>query len=270
MRRLLVLGLLLLPVGCRDGLRSVGEVDAAGGDADDGSDAAMVDAAMVDALAADATSIDAPIDAAIDAPIDAAIDAPNDAPGECVVTAGTAATQAPRCGGDGGGTDTTLACGVGRVAIGLRVTFSDGTTANGGRSTHGVTLVCGRVDAVGSGMATALVDHTADGSGAAGWTPSTPSDLATCQPGWVMIGVRAHTGVSDTLFANLAIDCGKLDATGALTGQQVTFDLAGSGTLTSGAAASACAAGAMVGVIARTGAGLDSLTPLCAPLVCAP
>ena len=234
MRGLLVLGLLLLPMGCRDGLRSVGEVDAGGGDADDGSDAAMVDA-----LAADATSIDAPmIDAAIDAPIDAAIDAPIDAPGECVVTAGTAATQAPRCGGDGGGTDTTLACGAGRVAIGLRVLFSDGTTASGGRSSHGVTLVCGRVDAVGSGMATDLVDHTADGSGAAGWTPSTPSDLATCQPGWVMIGVRAHTGVSDTLFANLAIDCGKLDATGALTGQQVTFDLAGSGTLTSGASAS--------------------------------
>ena len=258
MRGLLVLGLLLLPMGCRDGLRSVGEVDAGGGDADDGSDAAMVDA-----LAADATSIDAPM-------IDAAIDAPIDAPDECVVTAGTAATQAPRCGGDGGSTDTTLACGAGRVAIGLRVLFSDGTTASGGRSSHGVTLVCGRVDAGGSGMATDLVDHTADGSGASGWTPSTPSDLATCQPGWVMIGVRAHTGVNDTLFANLAIDCGKLDATGAFTGQQVTFDVAGSGTLTTGAAASACAAGAMVGVIARTGAGLDALTPLCAPLVCAP
>jgi hypothetical protein len=231
MRGLLVLGLLLLPMGCRDGLRSVGEVDAGGGDADDGSDAAMVDA-----LAADATSIDA----AIDAPIDAAIDAPIDAPDECVVTAGAPPTQAARCGGNGGGTDTTLACGTDRVAVGLRMRLSDQPTANGDRSAHAVTLVCGRVDAAGSGMATDLVEHTADGSGAPGWTPSTPSDLATCQPGWVMIGVRAHTGVNDTLFANLAIDCGKLDATGALTGQQVTFDVAGSGTLTTGAAASAC------------------------------
>ncbi len=262
MRGLLVLGLLLLPVGCRDGLRSVTEVDAAGRDADDGRDAAMVDA-----LAADATSIDAATDATS---IDAAIDAPIDAPDECVVTAGAPPTQAARCGGNGGGTDTTLACGTDRVAVGLRMRLSDQPTANGDRSAHAVTLVCGRVDAAGNGAATDLVEHSAGGTGAQDWTPSTPSDLATCQNGWVMIGVRAHTGASDSLFANLSIDCRNVDAGGALTGPTVTFDLAGSGTLTAGASASACPGGAMVGVIARTGAGLDALTPLCAPLVCAP
>ena len=268
MRGSIALGLLLASAGCRDGLRAPTEADAAEGADATGADAEEVDAAMIDAAMIDAAMIDA---AAIDAAmLDAvAIDAPIDAPGPCVLTAGATPTQAARCGGAGGSTDTTLACGVGRVAVGMRVAFSDGTTANGGRSSHGVTLVCGSVDATGSGMATNLVEHTATGTGASGWTPSTPSQLATCQPGWVMSGVRAFTGPMDQLLANLSIDCAKVDADGTFSGQQVTFSVGDSGTITSGPSVSACT-GAMVGLIARTGAGVDSITPLCAPLVCAP
>lgn len=252
----------MLAASCRDGLRAPTEADAAEGSDAVGADAAEVDAAMIDAIAIDA------VDAiAIDA---IAIDAPIDAPGECVVTASGAPIQAARCGGIGGSTDTTLACGAGRVAVGLRVAFSDQATANGGRSAHGVTLLCGRVDAGGSGMPTDLVEHTIAGTGVSDWTPSTPSTLATCQQGWVMIGVAAYTGGAGLLLANLSIECGKLDAIGALTGQQTSFNVAGTGSLSTGASTSLCPSGAIVGLIARTGSGLDSITPLCAPLVCAP
>lgn len=254
---------LLFVFACRDGLRAPAELDAATADA-------TSDDAATDAAEPDAAEPDAAVDAAIDATVDAAIDAPIDAPGPCSVTAGATPSPATRCGGTGGGTDTPLACGAGRVAVGLRVNFSDGTTANGGRSAHGVTLVCGRLDAVSGGAATDLVEQSMDGTGASGWSPSTPSELQLCQPGWVMIGVRAFTGSTATLFANVSIDCAKLGPTGALTGQQTTFDLSGTGTLAVGPSASACPSGAMVGVIAHTGAGLDALTPLCASLVCGP
>ncbi|MEZ4403574.1 MAG: hypothetical protein R3B06_26355 [Kofleriaceae bacterium] len=269
--------LCLLPLAaCWDGLRPFAADD--GGAVDAADDAAASDAGP-DATPDAAPPVDAgpPIDAAVPSDAASPVDAPPDAappidaaPGTCPLLPGPA-SLGDRVGGPGGGTTTALPCPPGKVAVGLGITYSDQATTNGDRSAYGVTLACADVTVTGgSGTSSNQVVATASGSGGFGWTPATATAVRTCQAGWVMTGVSAYLGSASGLFANVAIECRKVAADASFSGPMTNFAVTGSGNLSINLDAASCPVGAIVGLDAKTGAGLDAVELRCAPLSCAP
>ncbi len=177
-----------------------------------------------------------------------------------------------RAGGTGGGKGPILACDdtANERVIGVAVRMSNQATAFGGRSAHGFGIACARVNVDPAGNAEVGQSRMMEvsGSGIADWTPSTWTAVTQCKPGWIVSGLRVHTGVDVNRLLDVSIVCSKLGSNGA-TGASETIKVAGSLTDANGLDEVKCAAGEVVAQIGTwTGAGIDALDLSCSRPTC--
>jgi len=212
-----------------------------------------------------------PSDAAVpDTAIDTSVDMPTGT--ACALTTTDAGVDRGRVGGVGGGVNfPPIACDSGSLPIGVAMRMSDGQTANGYRSAHGIEIACAPVTIESNGDVSVGTTLTigVQGTGLVGWTPSTLTPQTTCQPGWVLSGLVAHIGADGGRFADVSIRCSQISA---LAIEQAVESLFVTGSLTEpvGETTASCQANEVIVAFPnRTGAGLDALNLVCAPLRCA-
>lgn len=177
-----------------------------------------------------------------------------------------------RAGGTGGGKGPILACDdtANERIVGVAVRMSNQATTFGGRSTHGVGIACARVniDPAGNPVVGPAKMLEVSGSGVGSWTPSTWGAVTQCKPGWIVSGLRVHTGVDANRLLDISIICSKLGADAA-AGASETIKVAGTLTDANGLDEAKCAAGEVVAQLGTwTGAGIDALDLSCSKPTC--
>lgn len=228
------------------------------------------------AVVADASSTSDGSNVPIDArnPIDALADAsPDAAPTVCTVaTASTTGTDRGRVGGNGGSSQRPpIACDSPQQLVGLGLRMSNQTTTNGGRSAHALNAGCAlvTVDSNGVGTTGSITTKTLTANGGSDWTPSTATPMTTCQPGWIIAGLSAHTGSSNNLFLDVSITCAKPGPGATSIVMTETLDVEGSLTEPDGLDTGACNPNELVVRMPnRIGAGVDSVNLSCSTLIC--
>lgn len=222
--------------------------------------------------AAGAESVDVTPDAAVAEP-DAAAGNPETARACDIGLKDTTGITRGHLGGTGGGKGPILACEdlVNQRVIGVAVRMSNQNTVFGGRSAHGIGLLCGHVTIDASGNPTVEAASSPveiSGLGTSGWSPSTWTQVTQCKPGWVVSGMTARAGASNNMFLDVSIVCSKLGADGS-TSTSETLKIVGSLTGTSTLQTAKCAAGEVVAQLGTwTGAGLDALDLSCSRPTC--
>jgi hypothetical protein len=177
-----------------------------------------------------------------------------------------------RAGGSGGGKGPILACDdtVNERIVGVAIRMSNQATTFGGRSTHGIGIACARVtvDASGTAEVGQVKMMEVSGLGTYSWAPSTWGAVTQCKPGWVVSGMRVHTGADANRLLDVSIICSQL-GTDAATGMTETKKVAGSLTDANGLDEVKCAAGEVVAQLGTwTGAGIDAVDLSCSRPQC--
>lgn len=176
-----------------------------------------------------------------------------------------------RAGGAGGGKGPVITCGDAKDRmIGVAVRMSDQATTFGARSAHGLGIACARVTVGPTG--TAVVGPVSmvevSGLGTYDWAPSMWTPVTQCKPGWLLSGLRVHTGTTGNLFVDVSIVCSQLGADGT-PGETETITVAGSLTDTNGLDEVNCAAGEVLAELGTwTGAGVDAVDLSCSRPTC--
>ncbi|MBA3395279.1 MAG: hypothetical protein H0T89_21705 [Deltaproteobacteria bacterium] len=175
-------------------------------------------------------------------------------------------------GGTGGGKGPPLACEdiSDERIVGVAVRMSNQTTLNGGRSAHGLEIACANVTigADGTPVVGPIRMREVNGSGANSWSPSTSTAVTECKPGWVVSGVRAHTGTNQNRFIDVSIVCSQLGSDGA-PGTSEVRRVVGSLIDPVNPKESRCAAGQVVAQLGTwIGSGLDAVDLYCAAPSC--
>lgn len=215
---------------------------------------------------ADATAADARVlDAAPDP------DAPDPVTSCSISATSTTGADRGRVGSNGGAVQRDpLACAAPLQIVGLAMRMSNQNTENGGRSAHALVIGCAAVtvDSNGVGTTGTITTQTLTANGGFDWTPSTLTPMTSCQPGWVVSGLTAHTGPNNNLFLDVALTCAKLGPTGAIVATE-TVPVAGSLTEPAGTDTETCGANeVLVRIPNRIGAGIDSVNLSCSTLAC--
>jgi hypothetical protein len=177
-----------------------------------------------------------------------------------------------RAGGSGGGKGPILACDdtVNERVIGVAVRMSNQATTFGGRSAHGIGIACARVtvDTAGTAEVGQVKVMEASGLGTYNWSPSTWTAVTQCKPGWIVSGLRVHTGADANRLLDVSIICSKLGADAA-TGASETLKVVGSLTDANGLDEVKCAAGEVLAQMGTwTGAGIDAVDLSCSRPQC--
>jgi hypothetical protein len=177
-----------------------------------------------------------------------------------------------RAGGTGGGKGPILACDdtVNERIVGVAVRMSNQATSFGGRSAHGIGIACARVsvDAAGTAELGPTKMMEVSGLGTYNWAPSTWTAVTQCKPGWVVSGLRVHTGVDANRLLDVSIICSKLGTDAAL-GTSETIKIVGSQTDANGLDEVKCGAGEALAQIGTwTGAGIDAVDLSCSRPTC--
>jgi len=174
-------------------------------------------------------------------------------------------------GGTGGGKGPIIACDdtVNERMIGVAMRMSNGVTSFNGRSAHGIGVACARVTIGATGAEVGAVKMIeVSGNGVGNWAPSTWTPVTSCKPGWVMSGIRVHTGVDLNRLLDVSIVCSKLGADAA-PGTTEMLKVTGSLTDANGLDDVKCAAGEVLAQIGSwTGAGIDALDLSCSKPSC--
>jgi hypothetical protein len=177
-----------------------------------------------------------------------------------------------RAGGTGGGKGPILACDdtVNERIVGVAVRMSNQATTFGGRSAHGIGIACARVtvDAAGTAEVGQVKTMEVSGLGTYSWAPSTWGAITQCKPGWIVSGMRVHTGTGANRLLDISIICSKL-GTDAAPGTTETIKVAGSLTDANGLDEAKCAAGEVLAQLGTwTGAGIDAVDLSCSRPTC--
>jgi hypothetical protein len=206
-----------------------------------------------------------------DRPNDAASDTTRDAATACRVGTDVLAVDRGHVGGSGGAPMAAIVCAAGQLPVGVTLRMSDQNTSSGYRSAHGIVITCAAVDIdpTGAHLSPPTTIMT-QGSGGAGWTPSTFTPTTSCQEGWILSGFTVHTAIDGARFANVSIQCTQVSPSGSQIGLEV-IPVAGSLDELAGATSASCLANEVITQVpSRAGAGLDGLDLLCSPLRCEP
>jgi hypothetical protein len=178
-----------------------------------------------------------------------------------------------RAGGTGGGKGPVLACAdvTNERIVGVAIRMSNQATIFGGRSAHGMQLACARVTVSGAGNAELGPVTTVDvsGLGTYDWSPSTWTAVTQCKAGWVVSGLRVHTGTNGNLFRDVSILCSQLAADGTIGTEAETIKVVGSLTDANGPDEVRCGSGEVVAQFGTwTGAGIDAVDLSCSRPAC--
>jgi hypothetical protein len=163
-----------------------------------------------------------------------------------------------------------LACDGDARLVGLALDMSNKhvlTQSTG--SARGIRIGCAAVTVDASNGHTGLVTtKDIEGTGDAGWSPSTMTELAVCPPGAVVSGLQVHSGSSGILFVDATMTCSVFAVTGQLT-ITTSVPIAGSQSEPLNPSQAQCSAGEhVVSMTTNTGFGLDSVRLFCAPTIC--
>ena len=198
-------------------------------------------------------------------------DAPPDASASCAVgDATTVGTDRGKVGlSTGGGQLTNLACGSGEL-VGLALDMSDqGVNGTPTPSAHGIELGCATLTIDRSGAHTSAMRVVAlEGSGGAGFTPSTMTPVTQCPEGAVVSGLAVHGGPAMDLFLDATLYCTGFNPYGNPTSVTSVY-VSGTSTDEDYPSSVQCNAGEhVIAMTADTGGGLDSLRVKCAATTC--
>lgn len=211
-----------------------------------------------DGRASDAPKVDAPSDAAV---------------AVCKLRAKpTTLRLGSRVGGNGGGAASDLACPANEFPIGYGFDISDNNTEFGGRSAHKVTQQCASLQLHNAELTAGALSPvvTKAGSGVARWTPATATAVVTCPANTIMVGLKAFTGTTGLLFANISIKCRAITAADIFGPDQLVA-IPNTSNLNQGADEGTCNNDEVLAFMeVRSGAGIDSLQLQCVQLECAP
>ncbi len=178
-----------------------------------------------------------------------------------------------RAGGSGGGKGPVLACSdvQNERIIGVALRMSNQATVFGGRSTHAFQIACARMMVAPDGTAqlgNVTISEVA-GEGTYDWTPSTLTAVTQCKPGWVVSGLRVHTGTDGNLFRDVSIICSQLAVDGTIGTASETIKVVGSLTDANGLDEVRCGAGEVLAQLGMwTGAGIDAVDLSCSRPTC--
>lgn len=177
-----------------------------------------------------------------------------------------------RAGGTGGGKGPALACGdlANERIVGMAVRMSNQATLFGARSAHGIAIECARVAINTAGVAEVGTPQRIEvsGLGTYDWSPSTWTAPTMCKPGWIVSGLRVHTGADNNLFRDVSIICSQLGADGA-AGATETIKIVGSLTDANAPDEVTCAPDEVLAQLGTyTGAGLDAVDLSCSRPTC--
>jgi hypothetical protein len=205
------------------------------------------------------------------ATFDAAPPVTNDAPGpSCKLSfvAGSA-RQIDRVGGQGGDTTETLQCNPGQIPVGFRFGRSDDFTFLGVYSIHKLELRCATVSVDANKRRTIGPISTMEvkGRGNNNWAPATYGNPTGC-PDSMLVGLKAHTGLSEMAFANISLFCRSMPTLSDLsTTSEIVVDETGDST--NNEFESQCTGDRVIEKFdVRIGDGVDSITSYCSKLVC--
>lgn len=223
---------------------------------------------------------DAPAATAIDAPrldavtLDAGADAPPDAAAvACKLRAKTNTLQLRGLvGGGGGGGPTNLMCPANEFPIGYGFDISNNNTENGGRSAYKVTQQCAPLSLRNSTLMVGTLSAPVSKAGAGGsdWTPATATAVVACPANTIMVGLKAFTGSSNVLFANISIKCREIMDVNVFGNEQLVA-IPGTSNSNQGADEATCNSNEVLSFVrTMSGAGIDSLQLQCVQLECAP
>ncbi len=155
--------------------------------------------------------------------------------------------------------------------VGVALRMSNQNTSYGGRSAHGMGITCARLTIHPDGRAELGTARTNEvsGTGLSSWSPSTWTSYTDCDPGWVVTGLKAHTGSASNRFVNASIVCTKLGYDGLPTGTSVVKSVTGSLTEAVTPDEVRCNAGQVVAQFGtQTGAGFDAADLYCTTPIC--
>jgi hypothetical protein len=203
--------------------------------------------------------------------VDASPQITNDAPAPSCKLAFVAdsAGQIDRVGGQGGDTTETLQCNPGQIPVGFRFGRSNDYTFLGVYSIHKLELRCATVTVDANKRRTLGPISTMEvkGRGNSNWSPSTYTNPTGCVDS-MLVGLKAHTGLSEMAFANISLFCREMPTlTDLSTTKEIVVDETGDSI--NNEYESQCSGDTVVEKFdVRIGDGIDSITQYCSKLVC--
>jgi hypothetical protein len=205
--------------------------------------------------------------------LDAVADAPPDAAAvTCTLRAKPSTLQLRGLvGGGGGGGPSNLLCPANEFPIGYGFDISDDNTENGGRSAHKVTQQCAPLSLRNSTLTIGVLSTPVvkAGGGGSSWTPATATAIITCPANTIMVGLKAFTGSSNALFANISIKCREIMDVD-LFGTEQFVAIPGTSNSSQNPDEATCNSHEVLSFVRTvTGAGIDSLQLQCVQLECA-
>lgn len=221
---------------------------------------------------ADGGNVELQPDAAVGEP-DAAVMNP-EAPRNCDVgLKDPTGVNRGRAGGSGGGKGPVLACGdvQNERIVGVALRVSNQNTVFGARSTYAFQIACARMTLTSDGAAQLGNVTTVEvaGEGTYDWTPATLTAVTQCKPGWVVSGLRVHTGTNGNLFRDVSIICSQLALDGTIGTTTETIKVVGSLTDANGLDEVRCGTGEVLAQLGTwTGAGIDAVELSCSRPAC--
>jgi hypothetical protein len=191
----------------------------------------------------------------------------------CSKLVASGGTPALTLGGNGGIAQADLVCASGELPIGISVTTTMGTRAEGGnggeRVVTAISVLCGAATmATGGPLVTTAAETIGWTGNACGWGPFVTTPIVPCPDNTMLVGLTANGGQT-TLFNTVSLTCALVKPDDTIGPVVAPRPVADSGSYSNHMQAANCPAGQVVTGFKNQGnCGVDGLTPVCAPLQC--